>query len=282
MLQQVLANGVLMGSVYALIASGLAFIYGPVDLVNFAHGDLVMVAMYLGFVCATQLGLGLAGSILLAVPVMAAIGVVLFNILKPVLKAQRLAQALATYGLGLGLQSIAMYFMGPDFRAITGSSLEGTISFLGVNVSLPRLVAGAASLLMFGLLYLFLTRSKTGKAIQAIAQNREAAMLVGINLQAMYALSFAISASCAAVGGVLLAQFFYVFPTVGRPLLLLGFVSMVIGGFGSMPGALLGGLIVGLIQTLAGFYVSTAFKDAIVYLLFVVLMIYKPRGLFGL
>jgi branched-chain amino acid transport system permease protein len=282
MIGQLVVNGLLMGSVFALIASGLAFIYGPLNLVNFAHGDLLMIAMYIAFLSADRLHV----NILLALPitflVMGVIGLLDYRFLvRPVLQAPRLAQALTTHGFGVGLQALALFFMGPDFRMISNVTFRGTLSVANLNVGMARLMAGLAGAVSFALLFVFLKYSKTGKAVQAIAMNREAASLIGIDLERMYALSLVISMLCTGVAGVFLSQFYYIFPVVGPPLLSMAWVAMVIGGFGSMPGAFIGGLIVGLTQALGGFFMNPALKDAIMYVIFVGLMAFKPRGLFG-
>jgi len=282
MLGQLVVNGLLMGSVFALIASGLAFIYGPLNLVNFAHGDLLMTSMFVAFLCADKLHV----NILLALPitflVMGIIGLLDYRFLvRPVLQAPRLAQALTTHGFGVGLQALALFFMGPDFRMISNVTFRGSLSVANLNVGMARLMAGLAGAASFALLYVFLKYSKTGKAVQAIAMNREAATLIGIDLERMYALSLVISMLCTGVAGVFLSQFYYIFPVVGPPLLSMAWVAMVIGGFGSMPGAFIGGLIVGLTQAFGGFFMNPVLKDAIIYVVFVGLMAFRPRGLFG-
>lgn len=282
MIGQLVVNGLLMGSVFALIASGLAFIYGPLNLVNFAHGDLLMIAMYIAFLSADRLHV----NILLALPitflVMGVIGLLDYRFLvRPVLQAPRLAQALTTHGFGVGLQALALFFMGPDFRMISNVTFRGTLSVANLNVGMARLMAGLAGAVSFALLFVFLKYSKTGKAVQAIAMNREAASLIGIDLERMYALSLVISMLCTGVAGVFLSQFYYIFPVVGPPLLSMAWVAMVIGGFGSMPGAFIGGIIVGLTQSISGYFLNPALKDAIMYIIFVGLMAFRPRGLFG-
>jgi len=282
MLAQLLLNGVLMGSVFALIASGLAFIYGPLNLVNFAHGDLVMTSMYIAFLCADRLHVRIWLALPITFVIMGIIGLLDYRFLvRPVLHAPRLAQALTTHGFGVGLQALALFFMGPDFRTISNVTFSGTLSVASLNVGVARFMAGVAGLVAFALLYVFLKYSKTGKAVQAIAMNREAAALIGIDLEKMYALSLVISMLCVGVAGVFLSQFYYIFPVVGPPLLSMAWVAMVIGGFGSMPGAFIGGIIVGLSQALSGYFMNPALKDAIMYIIFVGLMAFKPRGLFG-
>jgi len=282
MFGQLVVNGVLMGSVFALIASGLAFIYGPLNLVNFAHGDLVMTAMYIAFLCADRLHLNVWLAIPVTFVVMGVIGFLDYRFLvRPVLQAPRLAQALTTHGFGVGLQALALFFMGPDFRTINNVTFSGTLTIASLNLGVARLVAGLAGLVAFALLFVFLKYSKTGKAVQAIAMNREAAALIGIDLERMYALSLIISMLCVGVAGIFLSQFYYIFPVVGPPLLSMAWVAMVIGGFGSMPGAFIGGIVVGLTQAFSGWFLSPALKDAIMYVIFVGLMAFKPRGLFG-
>jgi branched-chain amino acid transport system permease protein len=155
------------------------------------------------------------------------------------------------------------------------------LSVANLSIGFARLMAGLAGAVSFALLYVFLKYTKTGKAVQAIAMNRDAAVLIGIDLERMYALSLVISMLCTGVAGVFLSQFYYIFPVVGPPLLSMAWVAMVIGGFGSMPGAFIGGLIVGLIQAFGGFLLNPALKDALMYVFFVGLMAFRPRGLFG-
>ena len=279
---QAAVSGILMGFVYALIAAGLSLIFGLMEIVNFAHGEFLMLAMYIAFF-AWSLG---RLDPLLALPLcalaLAGLGwATYYGIIRWVLGGPMLAQIFATFGLAVFLRSAAQFLWGADFRVVTDPLLGGRIALGGVFIGLGQFAASLAALLAFGGLTLFLARSDTGLALQATAQDRAAAALMGIDTHRMQALGWAMAGGCVGVAGALLAMFFYVFPDVGGTFALLAYVTVALGGFGNVPASLLAGVIVGLVESFAGLLIEPAMKYAVVFLLYLAVVLWRPQGLFG-
>jgi branched-chain amino acid transport system permease protein len=279
---QGIISGVLMGCIYALIAAGLSLIFGLMEIVNFAHGEFLMLGMYTAFWMYALFAL----DPLLSVPVC---GAVLFGlgvlthkgIIRRILSAPMLAQIFATFGLGIFLRATAQFLWTPDFRQVAEPMVQGPIRLFGVSVGLPQLVASLASLAAFGLLIWFITTTETGAALEATAQDRQAAALMGINTERMFTLGWGISSACVGVAGAFLASFFYVFPYVGSLFGLLAYVIVALGGFGSIPGSLVAGILIGVIEVLAGLLIAPAFKYVAVFAIYLVVVLIRPQGLFG-
>ena len=271
-----------MGLVYALIAAGLSLIFGLMELVNFAHGEFLMVAMYVTFFAWSLAHLDPVLALPVAALALAALGWATYHgIIRWVLGGPMLAQIFATFGLAVFLRSAAQFLWGVDFRVVSAPLLGGRASLGGVFVGLPQLTASVAALGAFVALHLFLARSETGLALQATAQDRQAAALMGIDTERMFALGWAIGAGCVGVAGALLTMFFYVFPDVGAAFALLAYVTVALGGFGNVPATLLAGVIVGLVEALAGLLIAPALKYAVVFLLYLGVVLWRPQGLFG-
>jgi len=271
-----------MGLVYALIAAGLSLIFGLMEVVNFAHGEFLMLAMYVAFFAWALGGADPALSFPLAAALMAGLGWATYHgLIRRVLGGPMLAQIFATFGLAVFLRSAAQFLWGVDFRVVADPWLGGRLALGGVFVGLPQAAAGGAALLAFGALTLFLARSETGLALQATAQDRQAAALMGIDTDRMFALGWAIGAGCVGVAGGLLAMFFYVFPDVGGTFALLAYVTVALGGFGNVPATLLAGVAVGLVEAFAGLLIEPALKYAVVFLLYLAVVLWRPQGLFG-
>jgi len=271
-----------MGLVYALIAAGLSLIFGLMEVVNFAHGEFLMLAMYVAFFAWSLARLDPLASLPLAALALAALGWATYHgVIRRVLGGPMLAQIFATFGLGIFLRSGAQFLWGVDFRTVKEPLLAGRLSVGGVFVGLPQLAASALALGAFVGLYLFLSRSETGLALQATAQDRQAAALMGIDTDRMFALGWAIGSACVGVAGGLLAMFFYIFPEVGGPFALLAYVAVALGGFGNVPATLLAGVLVGLTEVFAGLLIAPAMKYAVVFLLYLAVVLWRPQGLFG-
>jgi len=278
---QSLVSGLLMGFVYALIAAGLSLIFGLMEIVNFAHGEFLMLAMFATFWCWTLGGL----DPLVALPGVAlllfTLGVLVYRgIIGRILAAPMLAQVFATFGLAVFLRSLAQYLWTPDFRLVQKPWVEGRLSLFGLFIGTPQLVAAVAALAAFGLLYWFITRTETGLALQATAQDRQAAALMGIDTERMFALGWGLGAACVGVAGALLANFFYVFPDVGALFALIAYVTVALGGFGNVPATLAAGICVGLAEVLVGLW-APAFKYVGVFVLYLAVVLIRPQGLFG-
>jgi len=281
-LLQSVISGILMGFVYALIAAGLSLIFGLMEIVNFAHGEFLMLAMFGAFWGWALWSVDPLVSLPLTTLALFVLGVLTYKgIIRWILGGPMLAQIFATFGLAIFLRSGAQFLFGVDFRLIQNPWVQGRISLGGLFIGLPQLTASVAALIAFGSLYWFLTRTETGLALQATAQDRQAASLMGINTERMFALGWGIGSACVGVAGSLLAIFFYVFPDVGATFALLAYVTVALGGFGNVPATLLAGMIVGLVEVLGGLLIAPALKYAIVFLLYLIVVLVRPQGLFG-
>jgi branched-chain amino acid transport system permease protein len=279
---QGILSGILMGFVYALIAAGLSLIFGLMEIVNFAHGEFLMLSMYTAFWMYALFAL----DPLLSVPVCAGtlflVGWLTYRgIIRRILGGPMLAQIFATFGLAIFLRAVAQFLWTPDFRQVGKAWVQGPVRILGVSVGLPQVVASAACLVGFGILYWFIAKTETGTALEATAQDRQAAALMGINTERMFALGWGVGAACVGVAGAFLANFFYVFPHVGGLFGLIAYVTVALGGFGSIPGSLVAGVIIGVIEVLGGLFIAPAFKYVAVFVLYLVVMLVRPQGLFG-
>jgi branched-chain amino acid transport system permease protein len=279
---QVVVSGILIGCIYALIALGLSLIFGVVDIVNFAHGEFLMYGMYITYWLHAWLGL----DPLLALPITA---VALFGmgqathtlLISRVIEAPPAIQMFSTFGLLVFMRSAAQFMWTGDFRLIGESWVSGRLELLGIFVGRPQLVAAVVAVLVSVLILLFIERTSTGRALQAVAEDREAAYLMGIDSHRMYLVAWGIAAGSVGVAGALLATFHYVFPGVGGNFLTISFVVVALSGFGSVRGILVGGVLIGVIEVVAGLFILPAYKTAITFVIFLVVLIVKPRGLFG-
>ena len=281
-LLQGLIGGLLMGFVYALIAAGLSLIFGLMEIVNFAHGEFLMLAMFATFWAWALAGL----DPLLALPLTAALlfllGIAVYHgLIRWILGAPMLAQIFATFGLAVFLRSTAQALWGVDFRLVKDPLVSGRISLGGLFIGLPQLVASVGALAAFAFLYWLIRKTETGRALQATAQDRQAAALMGIDTQWMFALGWGIGAACVGVAGALLTIFFYVFPDVGASFALLAYVAVALGGFGNVPGTLAAGVVVGVVEVMSGLLIAPTLKYVAVFLIYLAVVLWRPQGLFG-
>lgn len=279
---QTIISGILMGFIYALIAAGLSLIFGLMEIVNFAHGEFMMISMYTAFWLFMLFGLDPIFSIPLCALLLFLVGVATHHgIIKRILHAPMLVQLTATFGLAIFLRSLAQFLWTPDFRAITNPIASGRVEILGIYLGIPQIVASAGCILAFALLYGFINYTETGLALQATAQDREAASLMGIRTNRMYALGWGIGSACVGVAGALLTNYYFIFPEVGLLFALIAYVAVAMGGFGSIIGALLAGVLIGLIEALGGLLIDPAFKYVVIFTVYLGIVIIRPRGLFG-
>jgi branched-chain amino acid transport system permease protein len=280
-LQSVL-SGVLVGGVYALIGIGLTIIFGVMRVINFAHGDLLMLGMYATWIVFTLLGLDPFVSIVLVAPLMFLWGAFLQKVfINRVLNALPQNQILLTIGLGLVMSNTMMLIFTSDYRILTTSYSSSSFTIGELSVSQPLLVAFLITAGITGALYWFLLKTDTGQAIRATAQDRDAAQLMGINVRAMSVLAFGIGAALSGTAGALISPTYYIFPQVGSAFTLKAFVIVVLGGMGSVVGATLGGILVGLTESLAAVYVASGLKELVVFVAFLAVLLFKPSGLLG-
>jgi len=279
---QVIVGGLLLGAVYALFSSGLTLIWGMMNIVNFAHGDFVMLGMYVAFVVWTLLGAGPFAAVPAAALVLATLGIVVyFGLIRSIMKGPMLAQILGTFGLALLLRYSVFWAFGANFLSLPGNIIGGTFDVAGIRVEASRLLSGVVALLVTGGLHLLLTRTSLGSKMLAVAEDSTAAQLMGIRPDAMQAIAWAIAAAATGIAGALIATFFYIVPTVGETLGIVAFVTVSLGGFGSVPGALAAGLLIGVIESLSAYLIGAVYKDIVVYSLFLSFLWFRPQGLMG-
>jgi branched-chain amino acid transport system permease protein len=281
-LVQQLVNGLLIGFLYSLIAIGLTMIWGVMNIINFAHGDFLMLSMYVSFWLYTLYGLDPIFSIPVCTGLLFLLGLLIYKYLvSKVMTGPALAQLVVTFGVSIFIANAAVLLWTPDFKMIEKPLLAGTWSFGAVQLSVPKAVASAGSVLVSLALFLFLRMTKTGKAILATEMNRSSAMLMGVNTDRVNALSFAIGSALVGIAGVFLSMYYYIYPGVGGTFGLISFCIVALGGFGSIEGAFIAGILIGIVQTLGGYFFDPAYKYAIVFALYLVTVWIRPQGLLG-
>ncbi|WP_426609479.1 branched-chain amino acid ABC transporter permease [Bradyrhizobium sp. McL0616] len=281
-LVQVIVGGLLLGAVYALFSSGLTLVWGMMNIVNFAHGDFVMLGMYVAYVVHTLMGGGPILGAPLATLVLATVGVVVyFALIRDIMKGPMLAQILGTFGLALLLRYSVFWWFGANFLSMPQNIVGGTFAVAGLRIEASRLLAGVVAILVTLGLHLLLTRTSLGSKMLAVAEDATAAQLMGIRPDTMQAIAWGIAAGATGLAGALIANFFYIVPTVGETLGIVAFVTVSLGGFGSVPGALVAGLLIGVIESLSGYLIGAVYKDIVVYVLFLLFLWFRPQGLMG-
>ncbi len=279
---QLIINGLLLGGIYALISIGLTLIFGVLEIVNFAHGEFLMLAMYASYFLFQLYGVDPYLSLVIILPLFFLIGVAVQRVtIQPILNAPPLNQIFMTVGLSMVLQNLALFFWKADYRTVKTSYSSLTLKAAGLMISFPRLVAFVLAMGLIAGLLIFLQKTYTGKAIRALAQERKAAMLMGINVYRTYQIAFGMGIACVGAAGAMLMPVFFVFPSVGAMFVLIAFVVVILGGYNSLIGALVGGLIIGVVEAFSGFFISPHLKEAIYFIIFILILLFRPTGLFG-
>ncbi|MEW6529836.1 MAG: branched-chain amino acid ABC transporter permease [Thermodesulfobacteriota bacterium] len=282
-LLQIIVNGLLLGGIYALISIGLTLIFGVVRVINFAHGEFLMLSMYVAYFSYFFLGLNPYLSLIINVPLMFVLGVATDQlIIRPLRNAPSYMQIFATVGLSIVLLNSALFFFTGDYQSINMPFAKKTLVLGGIALSYSRLVIFFSALLVSIGLFLFLQKTDMGKQIRAIAQDRMAAQLMGINLNRVYMVTFGIGSALVAIAGGLIMPVYYVFPSVGVYFVLTAFVVVVLGGMGNMVGALIGGIIIGVTDSLSGYYIDPSLKEVVYFIIFLIVLLVKPSGLMGM
>ena len=282
LLLQTLASGILIGLIYALVAIGLTMIFGVMDIVNFAHGEFLMLGMYSSFWLFSLYALDPLLTLPLTALMLFAFGVLVYKLLiVRIANAPMVSQIFTTFGLMILLRGLAQFFWKPDFRSIENSAAAGSVHLGMLQLGKPQLIAGLGAIVVTGVIHWFLHRTRLGAALEATAADKEAARLMGIDSHRMFALAWGIAAACAGVAGVLLSTFFPIFPEVGATFILIAFVVVNLGGFGSVTGAFWAGILVGVIEVMGGLLVGPEYKLAIVLVLFLAVLMWRPQGLMG-
>ena len=281
-LMQAILSGVLIGGIYALIGIGLTLIFGVMRIINFAQGELVMVGMYVTFFLFKALGIDPFVSVVLTMPALFILGAILQStLINRVLDALPQNQILLTIGIGLVLSNTAMLLFTSDYRILSTSYSSSSFAVGGVHLSTPLVYCFGITGVITAALYWFLIRTDTGCAIRATAQDRDAAQLMGVDVRKMSVLAFGLGAALAGAAGALVAPTYYIYPQVGGAFTLKAFVVVVLGGMGSIVGATLGGVIIGTVESLAAAYFSSGNKEVVVYVMFLLVLLFKPAGLLG-
>lgn len=279
-----LINGISLGSIYAIIALGYTMVYGIAKMLNFAHGDVIMVGGYVSFCSMMYLNLPAPVAVLVAVFVCTVLGIVVERLAyKPLRAATSLAVLITAIGMSYFLQNAALLIWGANPKAFPNmfKNIEA-IEIAGARVSPVAIVAIVANLIIMVALTLFTTRTKVGKAMRAVSEDKGAATLMGINVNFTISLTFAIGSGLAAIAGVLLCTAYpTLMPTTGSMPGIKAFTAAVFGGIGSIPGAMIGGILLGIIEILARAYISSELADAIVFGVLIVVLIFRPTGLLG-
>lgn len=277
----VLIVGVLLGGIYGLVSIGLNLIFGVIRIVNFAQGELVMFGMYASYFAYTHFGLSPYASVFLVAPLVAVLGMAIQRLVIQPLADEPMMQIFATFGLLITFRSIMQVVTNGEALSI-GGQVGTTVLALGdINVSLTRVVTFIATTLITVGLHFFLSRTMPGKAIRAVTQDKRAARTMGINVEKTFLLTFGIGAGLAGMAGALLTPIYSITPAVGGNFMLAAFAVVVLGGLGSVWGAYVGGLIVGIVEAFAGYYIDPSLKSAVWFLIFLVVLVVRPSGLLG-
>jgi len=279
-LPQIFFNGVLVGASYALIAMGLTVIFGLMNIANFAHGQFYMMGGFLAFYLTTELSLNFFLALPAAVAIVVAFGILLDRTVFKRLRGKPLiSSVLVTIGLAILLENLALVLWGPRPAAIPNPLSPDPVQIGPIFTTEPRLFAVGVTVVVIALVHTLLHHTRTGKAMRATFQQQEAAALSGINIDRLYSLAFGVGAGLAALGGVLLGAIFYVNPSMGGVATLKAFIVTILGGMGSFVGAIVGGLLLGLAESFGTLW-SSAYKDAIGFVLVILILLYRPDGLF--
>ncbi len=275
-------NGLLTGSIYALIALGLTLIYGVLHIINFAHGALLMLSLFGVYFLHSLAGIDPYVALLILVPAMFALG---YGLQRTVIAHASHGKdenvLLVTLGIALIIENLALFFWRSDTRTIDVPYAFDVIDVGFAFLSVPRVAAFGAAFVVAGLLWVLMTRSDLGRAIRAVAKERHGARVVGIDVDHIFAMSYGIGTACVAAAACLLLPTFYVTPQVGNAFVLIAFTVVVLGGMGSFTGALVGGLLIGVVESLGGLFLGETLGQIGIFLVFIAVLLFRPTGLFG-
>jgi len=281
-LQQMI-NGISLGSIYALIALGYTMVYGIIKLINFAHGDIYMIGAYIGFAITTFGGLGFLPAIVVAMVLCAILGVVTEKVAyKPLRHSSRIAVLITAIGVSLLMEYVMMFFVSPSVRSYPLVLSNRAFHFSNVTINMQQVYIILTSVLLMIILQYIVKRTKMGKAMRAVSIDGDAAQLMGINVNRTISFTFALGSALAGAAGVLVGVYYNsIDPLMGIMPGLKAFVAAVLGGIGIIPGAMIGGLSIGIIETFVSGYASSLYKDAVVFAILIIVLIFKPSGILG-
>lgn len=279
---QNVTGGLLIGGIYALIGVGLSLIFGVMRIINFAHGEFVAIGMYLAMVLFRQLGIDPYLTLFIALPAGLILGAVIQRlVLARLVDSPGDSTLLATLGLSLVIANTLFLLFGAEPQSIFLRYATATVTIAEIRLPIAQLIAGGITLVIIVALWLLLNRTEIGRAVRATAQNRLGAELVGVNTRSIHALVFGVGMALAMAAGIILAPLLFAIPTVGSSYTLKAFVVTVLGGLGSIPGAIGGGLLLGLVEFLGASYLSSGYRDAYGLFAFLLILLLRPEGLFG-
>jgi len=279
---QLFFNGLMLGGIYGLISMGLTLTFGVMKIVNFAHGEFLMLGMYGAFWLFHLLGIHPYLSIVVMIPMMFAIGLLVQRgLIQKLIDAPGITQIFVTVGLSMALQNGVLYLWSADYRGVKIPIATKSLGIGGATLSLSRLIAFGVTVAVVIFLLLFLKKTSLGKAMRATSQNWKAAWLMGVNIRKVYLIAFAMGSCLMGLAGSMMIPIYPVFPTVGSNFILITFVVVVLGGMGDILGAFFAGLIVGLVETVSGFFLAPALGPLVVFIFFVLILLFKPSGLMG-
>lgn len=280
---QQLINGIALGSIYALVALGYTMVYGTIRLINFAHGDIFMMGAFFGYYLVSSLGMNVYLAMLVAMAFCAILGVVIERIAyKPLRNSTRVAALITAIGVSYLLQNAMVYFVGPEVKPFPSTVTNQIFRVFGLVVNTKQILVLVITLSLMVILQLIVKKTKIGKAMRAVAVDAEAAQLMGINVDQVISVTFAIGSGLAGIAGVLVGVYYNsISPLMGTAYGLKAFVAAVVGGVGSIPGAMIGGYLIGLLETVVTFLGWSTYRDAAVYGLLIIILLVLPAGLFG-
>ncbi|HVH73597.1 MAG TPA: branched-chain amino acid ABC transporter permease [Stellaceae bacterium] len=279
---QAVINGLLIGGIYALVSIGVTLIFGVVKIVNFAQGEFVMIGMYISFFLATRFGFDPLLSLAVSMPVLFIVGVLLQRLLiRRVLALGDMPQIFLTFALSLLLMNLALLLFTADYRTVQTPYSEAAIHIGPLYVAVAKLIAFLVAMLLSGILWVFLHTSDLGKAMRAAAQNRDVAMLMGINPDRVFCVAVGVSLALAGAAGSLLMPFYPAYPLVGQVFVLMAFVAVILGTLGNVIGALLASLMMGVAESLGIQFVGADSGLIVVFLMLLLTLAFRPSGLFG-
>lgn len=280
---QQLINGLSLGSIYALIALGYTMVYGIIKLINFAHGDIYMLGAYIGFMAITVLGVGFFPALLIAMIGCAILGVVIERIAyKPLRNATRIAALITAIGVSYFIEAMTQRIMGTNVRAFPNVLSSEVIQFAGLRISYQQIYIFITTVVLMLILQTIVKKTKVGRAMRAVSVDADAARLMGINVDATISYTFAIGSALAGAAGVLVGIYYNsINPLMGMVPGVKAFIAAVFGGIGIVPGAMFGGFFIGIAEALVSGYGGSLYKDAVVYIILIIILIIKPAGLLG-
>jgi branched-chain amino acid transport system permease protein len=281
-----IVQGLLIGSIYGFVALSLTLIFGILKIINFSHGQLFMIGMFVAYFICTALGISPYIGLFLAAIIMFILGYFIQDkLIKPVLKKESgvrepISALLLTAGLGIVFENLMLVIFGSNYRTLSQASVD-TVKISDVILPLPQVYAFLIALVCMAAFYLFLKKTELGRIIRAVGQDRRTAYLMGINVERTFAICYGLGCASLGIAGALILPFYYLHPSVGNVFGNIAFITVVLGGLGSMPGAIIGGLLLGVAQSVASIYVPNTLSLTIVFYLFLVFVFIRPRGLMG-